>query len=516
MANARPIGDGRAPGGAARLKLGVPRVFQFGVLVFLLLTGAVPQLLQALFNGVTGGNGFVFAVLTALIYDLMRVAPLVMLARHPAGILHPLIIPVVVWPLLTTLPNLIDNFGGYAGLASGQPLQAPYFTSLGWESSGEIWWAVTKYHLLQILSLVALYSGFAFVRRKSGRPMPIMANIDTIRLRSILVGVIVVNFVGVAIFIQTRGGLVDHVMELAYGRFRALAGLGPLLALFDIGALSLLLWISMRPQDARSPLFLALLPLVAAQQFLVAGSRAATLLVFVTVGLGWALSARRVPWRLAMVLVPIAFLSFGALNLIRTAGLSGTTVVEAAQDSSLQSVLERSQEEFNLRQALSGAVPVVADGMRTTGPMLGYTYTGAIFAMVPRTIWEAKPRGPGSLYAQHFLNESVEGTSIPIGSVAEAFWNFHIPGIIVIFALYGYVLRRIYEVYSRNASNGLVITLFVLIATQFGVGTDELVAFQQNLLTLAVLIGIIALFYPKALTAPQVQPRRVLRTPRPI
>lgn len=481
----------------------VPRHFQIAVLLFLLLTGAVPQLLQATFNGMVGGNGFASAVLTALIYDLVRIAPLVVLARHPAGILHPIIVAVVVWPLLTTLPNLIDSFGGYAGFLSGQPLSPPYFTALGWKNAAETWAAVTQYRLLQIVSLISLYAGFAMVRRHSGRTITVLQGIDTLRLRRVLVGVIIVNFLAVAIFVQTRGGLVDHVIELAYGRFRALAGLGPLLALFDIGFLALLLWICTRPQDSRNPLFLVLLPLVAGQQFIVAGSRSAALLVVVLTGLGWALSARRVPWRLALVLLPVAFLSFGALNLIRTAGLTNTTLIETAGDANLSTVLQRSQEEFDLRQSLSGAVPIVADGMRTTGPMLGFTYSGALFAMIPRAFWPDKPRGPGSLYAQHFLGESVEGTAVPIGAVAEAFWNFHVPGVIILFALYGWVLRRGLETYNRNPRNGAVVAGFVLLATQFGVGTDELVAFQQLMLTSLLLCGIILLFYNGAMPSRQ-------------
>ncbi len=476
----------------------VPRFFQITVLLFLLLTGAVPQLLQAFLYGVNGGTGFATAAVTLLVYDLVRIAPLVVLARHPAGVLHPLIIAVVVWPLLGTLPSLIDNYGGYAGLLSGEPLRAPYFVALGWIDAENLWFAVAKYNALMILSLLSLYSGFALVRSRSGRPIAAMSNVDTIRLRNILIAVILVNFVGVAIFLQVRGGLIEHVLELAYGRFRALAGLGPLLALFDIGFLALLLWIAMRPADARQPLFLVLMPLVAAQQFVVAGSRAAALIVFVLVGLTWALSMRKVPWRLALILLPVAFLSFGALNLIRTAGVSGATVVESVQDTNLQAVIERSREEFDLRQALGGAVPVIEDGMRTTGPMFGYTYTGAVFAMVPRSLWPDKPRGPGSIYAQSFLGESVEGTAVPIGPVAEAFWNFHIPGIIILFALYGLFLRRAYETYARNPRNGVAIAGFVLIATQFGVGTDELVAFQQMALTFALLLGVVYLAYPSA------------------
>ena len=485
--------------GKSRNELPVPRVFQLGVLIFILLTGAVPVILQALINGLTTpGNGFALALIAGLFYDILRIAPLIVLARHPAGVLHPVIIAVVLWPLLTTLPSLIDTFGGYAGLLSGNPLRPPYFVAIAWLDGDTTWLEVARYSSFQIIALLSFYGGFVLTRPRTRRRIKVFDTVDTLRLRSILAGIIIMNFIGVAVFIQLRGGLVEHIGELAYGRFRALEGLGPLLALFDIGFLALLLWICLRPQDAKSKLFITLLPLVSAQQFIVAGSRAATLLVFVLIGLGWALAARRVPWRLGLILLPIAFLSFGALNIIRTASLSNATALEAAQDSDLASILERSQNEFDLRQSLSGTIPVISDGMRTTGPMWGYTYSGAIFAMVPRSIWPEKPRGPGSLYAQTFLGETVQGTAVPIGPEAEAFWNFHIPGLIIIFAFYGLVLKLAFSIYIRSPDNGLVIAGFLLVATQFGVSTDQLVAFQQMVLTFAIMLGVIFIFYRDA------------------
>lgn len=501
-------------GGAGPLAT-VPRVFQIAVLVFILVTGAIPQILQAFINGLyTRDASFALALMLGLVYDLLRVAPLIVLARHPAGILHPIIIAVVVWPMLTTLPTLIDTIGGYAGLLSGLPLSAPRYVAIGWYEPDQMWLEVAKYTALQILALISLYAGFLYGGSLLGgaskhNAITVFTDIDTKRLRRILIGVILVNGLAVALFIQLRGGLVEHVMELAYGRFRALEGLGPLLALFDIGFLALLLWICTRPQDASQPIFLALLPVVAAQQFLVAGSRSATLFVFVLIGLGWALAVKRVPWRLSLIVLPVAFLSFGALNIIRTAGISNTSAIEAAKSADVAAILERSQEEFELRQTLSGAVPVVSDGMRTTGLMWGYTYTGAVFGLVPRAIWQGKPRGPGSLYAQYFLGEGVEGTAVPIGPVAEAFWNFHIPGVILVFLAYGLILNFAYGFYERNPSNGLVVATFVVIATQFGVSTDQLVAFQQTVLTAIVLLAIVYLFYPAALRS---QARHVARS----
>ncbi len=477
----------------------IPGIFQYAVLLFIVCTGTLPQLLQAFISGVTGSSGsFVVAVMSGLIYDLLRVAPLLALARHRAGILHPLIIAVILWPLLLQLPNIITDLGGYAGLLSGEVLRPPFYLALAWRNGESGWLDLAQYNLVAILALVVLYTGYWLARPREMAPLRALAQIDTLRLRAILIGIIVANFVAVGAFIQSRGGLLEHIAELAFGRFRALEGLGPLLALFDIGFFALLAWISYRPQDSRSPLFIALLLGVTFQQFIVMGSRSSTFSVLILCGLAWSIAMRRIPWKLALMLLPAALLAVGGLNLVRSSGLTGGTAVEAVQDVSLSQLVETSQAELDNRQILAGSVPVVADGMRTTGPMWGYTYAGAVFAMVPRAIWPDKPRGPGSIYAQRFLGESREGMAVPISPAAEAFWNFHVPGVIVIFALYGWLLRRVYDFQRANPAHGLVIVLFLIFTTQFGVSTDQMVQFQQSAITLALLLGILFLFYPSA------------------
>lgn len=476
----------------------VPRFFQLFVLLFILGTGSLPQTLQALTFGLAGsGESFAAALFTGLLVDLLRVAPLIVLSRHPSGILHPLIIAVVIWPLLTTLPTLIDEFGGYAGFLTGEPLHPPYFTALPWQDADSSWFDLVRYNLLQGLSLLSLYSGFALASRRPRRSISFMTHVDIMRLRKVLIGVIVAMLVGVVIFIQVRGGLIEHIASLSQGRFRALSGLGPFFALFDATFICLLIWICFRPGDARSPLFVVLLVAVAAQQFVVAGSRSAMLTVFVLIGLGWMLRTGRVPWRLAVLLVPIAFLSFGALNIVRTAGFRNTTALEAVQDARFSDILIASRAEFEQRQALAGSVPITADAVRTTGLMWGYTYSGALFALVPRTLWEDKPRGPGSMYAQVFLGESREGQAVPVSPVAEAFWNFHVPGVIVIFALYGFLIKRASQIYESNRENGFAIAGFVLFLTQFGVGTEQLVAAQQAALTFVFVLIMLWISFPK-------------------
>ena len=106
--------------------------------------------------------------------------------------------------------------------------------------------------------------------------------------------------------------------------------------------------------------------------------------------------------------------------------------------------------------------------------------------MIPRARWEDKPRGPGSIYAQTFLGVPREGLSIPVPAFAEAFWNFHLPGVIVIFGTFGMLIRAGHELYLTYQENAFVLALFVMFATTFRMGTDDLVAFQQQMLMLLI------------------------------
>jgi hypothetical protein len=479
----------------------IPRVFLVFVFLFFLLTGALPQMLQASAFGIVGGSGtnsaFFLAVAASFLYDLLRILPLLIFARHPMGLLHPLILAVVVWPLLTILPSRIEDLGGYSGLLLAERINPPFFYALGYQTPQQQWLDIALSNALDCVSLIAMFGGYFIFRQGSNNTPSRFGNFDSIALRRVLVGVIIVNIIGVIAFIQYRGGIDQHLYDLSGGRFRALAGLGPLLTLFDIGFVAMLIWIAYRPQDARHPLFITLLPIVAFLQFLTAGSRASALLVLVMVGLTWSMRVQRIPWRLALMLLPVAFLSLGILNIARTAAYSSQTATQALSAADITSVLEQTQSEFAERRALSGTVPVIADGFRVSGgPLFGATYMGAVFAMVPRTIWPDKPRGPGSFYSVSFLGEVFEGQSVPIGPVAEAYWNFHIAGVIVIFILQGYILRRAQSWYELNRRNGIVVMLFVQIVTQFQIYTDALVTFQQMIVTLIVVIAITLVFVP--------------------
>lgn len=462
-------------------------MFQLLLALYILFTGDLPTVIQALAFGLTGGAEAEFsaAMLTSLVRDLLLLAPVIILASHPLGILHPVILAVVLWPLLIAIPAMIEQFGGWAAIVAGIPVSAPFFAGLPSHSGTTVWTAIAKYNGLEILALVSTYIGFWFFR---GAQNPVRARIalpNTFTLRTILIGLIAISTLTLLVFLYSRGGLVEHLTSLGRGRFRELQAAGGIIVATDLGSIALLLWIAARPGDIKSPLFLGSLAVVSGVQFISNGSRGSALTVPLLVGLVWALRRQKIPWKIGLLLAPLFFVSLGLLGAVRGSGWVGSTAGEAIVSTGWSESLAIAQKEIELRRALSAHVPVVERGFSATGgPLLGRSYLAALFAFVPRAIWEEKPRGPGSLYVQYFFGEPREGRAIPVSPTAEMFWNFGVVGVLVLSFIYGWLLRMVYHFYWRRYPSPFAIVFYVLFITTFHWSTDRLVDFEQ----LAVLL----------------------------
>jgi oligosaccharide repeat unit polymerase len=455
--------------------------------IYIIFTGALPVILQAAAFGLPSGAGaeFVAATLLLLARDLLLLAPVLMLARHPLGVLHPLILTAVLWPVATGIPGVIEDFGGWAGVIAGLPVETPFYIGLPGRSVPAIWTAIAKVRGLEILSLLGIYAGFWLFRGPaniSRIPNP-FTNTRTLRL-------LLASFIGLATlvliyFVAWRGGLVHHLTSLGRGRFRELAGTGMIMVAIDLGAIALYVWLAARPQDIKSPLFLACLPLVLAGQFISNGSRSEALKVPMIVGLVWAVRRQKIPWKMAAIIAPLLFVSIGLLGAIRTSSWSGDTASDAFHSASWSESLAKAQAEIAVRQSGSAQVPIVARGFALSGgPLMGETYLAAVVAAIPRSMWEGKPRGGGSFYAQLFFGSSREGLSIPLSPTVEMYWNFGLFGVVILSMLYGKLIRVAYQLFARRYPNPFAIVFYVLFVTTFRFESTGLVAFQQQCLLL--------------------------------
>lgn len=481
--------------------------------IYVLLTGDLLKLLKAALFGVDSSVGlaFAFTAFASICLDLLRLSPLFFLNNKKEGILHPLIITVVLWPVLLQLPYLVETLFSNLGGLTGGPVRTPIFAALPAASRADVWWGEGIFIVLQTISLLALFVGWRLASNKQGETFEARYIWNEQTLRTIAVSFILLIIGGLIVFLVLRGGLQAHIADLSRGRARALEGLGPVVALFDASTLCLMLWVAIRPKDVRSPFFIALLISVVAVQFISDGSRSSAILVMAKVGLVWALRSGRLPLRLAVFLLPIGLSLFGALAIIRSSGQTGDTAVQALMSARADQVFEAVQTELEGRRYLSGSSAIVLEGHEVLdGPLLGRTYLAAIFVFVPRPLWEDKPRGAGSLFAQTFLGTTRDGFAVPIGAVAEAYWNFNVPGVIVLFALYGLLLRRVHGLYLRRYSDPFVTTFYVLFLSDFQPGTDSIVPFMQQATALILIyLAALAVGARKPVTTKQNSPSAV-------
>ena len=477
----------------------VPGAFQFGLVLYIILTSDFPTVVQALAFGLEGGAGteFAAAMLTSATRDLLLVAMIVMLANHPLGILHPLLIALVVWPYVVGIPQVIEDFGGWAGVLAGLPVEPPYYRGLRTLDASAVWTAVAKYNGLEVASLLSIFVGFSMLKPKRDFSR-IPSSIDTVALRNILIGLVGISILALLTYLYFRGGLGAHLTSMGRGRFRELAGDGPVMVATDLGAIALYIWVAARPGDVKSPIFLACLAAMVTAQFVSNGSRGSALMVPLVVGIIWSLRRHRIPWKIALIALPIMFLSIGLLGSIRTSSWYGSDAGEAWSTTGWAESFEIAQKELEERRAVRANVPIVERAFDLTdGPLYGQTYWAAVTAWIPRAMWEEKPRGSGSIYAQVFLGESSEGAGIPVSPEAEMYWNFGLPGVILLSIIYGALIRGAYHFSWRRYPNPFAIVFLMIFLTNFSISTKGLIRFEQQTALLFICYVAVAFFVPR-------------------
>jgi oligosaccharide repeat unit polymerase len=345
---------------------------------------------------------------------------------------------------------------------------------------------------------VATYTGFWMLKGKGSlsRLPPVLRNPGSVR--TIMIGLIGLSLLVLIIFLRDRGGINEHLTSLGGGRFKELSQYGAVIVSINLGALALYVWIATNPSEIKSPIFLAALAAVAAAMFLSNGTRGGALEILMIVGLIWALRRQQIPWKIALVLIPFMFVSIGLLGAVRTSSWSGSTAGKAFENANWSESFALAEKEVQVRNATSAPVPVVARGFDLTGGLLlGRSYVGAVAAFIPRTIWPDKPRGVGSLYAQLFLGASKSGTTIPVSPEAEMYWNFGIPGVILLSIVYGAMLRGAYNLYWRHYPSGFATILYVLFITKFQFSSDKLIILEQRIVLLTLCYTVLVMLVPK-------------------
>jgi len=487
----RPVANSRQP-------------FVLGAAIcYYLLVGGPVLLLQAAVNGTsfTSYGPFVLYVLALLAKDLMRLLPLIVFRDSRYGLLHPLILILSIWPIIAELPLLESNLQPLLGLLFGAPLAMPEFVGSEFRTESQVFFVLAELEILEalgLLTVVAVYSACArHFHAKAVEPAPAPVYAPE-RLKLLLLAAVIVSAVIVFAFVQSRGGVTAHLASLALGRARALQGAGAITVVAKLGLLAMVVWVCYSPATVRQPWFIAALLLTAATVFITAGSRGEFMLSIISAGLAWTIRTGRFPVKVAAISLPILLSLYGLLFLLRATTLaderSGGTLYDRLTNLEYADVYSAGSSEANLRVSVRGGPSVMLEGYNLTdGPLWGSSYAAMATWFIPRRVWPDKPRGVGSLYAQLFLGETREGTSIPIGVVAEAYWNFWIPGVFIVYALFGFTIFWAHHFFLRFGANPFVATAYVRFITDFAFTADHIVPYLHAL-TVLLLLWLVAKF----------------------
>ncbi len=124
-------------------------------------------------------------------------------------------------------------------------------------------------------------------------------------------------------------------------------------------------------------------------------------------------------------------------------------------DFSKQSHLEAIDQRLNQNGLVGQAVERINSGQSIYA--LGYTFSQAAVAVIPRVLWRDKPifAGSGDIVAYYTGKTFADGTSVGVGQVLEFYFNFGPTGVVLGFMVIGTIIRIIditaaYKLLSGN------------------------------------------------------------------
>jgi len=133
----------------------------------------------------------------------------------------------------------------------------------------------------------------------------------------------------------------------------------------------------------------------------------------------------------------------------------------------------------------SGLLPILARVPNDVDLLYGSSYMAFVTLPIPRSIWPDKPGQVGGLVGETFFN-SPAGT--PPGPIGEAYWNFHIPGIVIVFFVFGMFHRWLAQWFMEYRRFPAAILIYLTILFTLDPSTPATVVCLMLLVPLIVLL----------------------------
>jgi len=411
-------------------------------------------------------------VLLRLLYVYLLCLPLIHYRRN-YGFLHPLILPLIFvtlkkiakYPLALLMPIEMPMFSFDISSYS----QAFSFYGLGLnELAMERLW----YQVMGILAIIFYYLGyFCFSKSRSG-----LYKLEFHPPRNLVPVCFAVTLacVGItALFIEVYGGgLANHLITMRSGRAEQFQGLGQFLVVASFAILPVLVWFMYKNNALGNPLWIIALVSALLAALFASGARSDLIYPLAILMFLWWQKSRKILFWPSLIVVVISLVVIGAFGAIRQDNSSQSIDTSVLRLDALMENITRAQSEFDTRR--DQETDLVAFVGVEEEMLWGRTYIGALAFFVPRAVWANKPRSADSYnmwinFAGGSLQNMGQGRTwgMPVTAMTEAYWNFHIPGVIVLFLLLGRLHRFLARLVINNEHHPAVLLAVVWVIVNF-------------------------------------------------
>jgi hypothetical protein len=398
--------------------------------------------IMAMINQTVGAEWVIPALCLSV---LVKIVPL-LLYQSEYGWFHPLI-----FGALYSIIGFLRSFPTYAwGLEWNDGLPGYSLEKLaGLVSLGLV---------LGVIGQIEYYVGFIWGPRL---PIPQLHFVQRGYIGGKAILIVILVLLLFAIYISSQGGLVAHLLFLAQGR-RFLINEGLLTGEWDVlvrfGILACLLWLVTDHNAIRQPLFWISAILALISQYFVIGSRSAPI-IFLIIGLiAWMMKERKFSATAAIIFSVVAVALIGLLGDFRTSIWSGSVDWSVLTEADLSTSIKRGISEMQYRSSGQNPLyPILARVPDEIPLEYGRSYLAVFGTPIPRAFWPDKPRTTGNVIGEIFLNTLAP---IPPDPIAEAYWNFHIPGILAVHFIYGVFHQWLIRLFQRYRQEPIVIIFY--------------------------------------------------------
>jgi hypothetical protein len=286
---------------------------------------------------------------------------------------------------------------------------------------------------LSIVGLVSYYCGFFFSLRFGNLQLTFL---PPRHLKLKVLCVVIFSIVACAAYMQIQGGIAAHILSWGQGRRATLAGQFYWQLLIQFGAIACLIWLAKDPQAHLQGLFWICSVSSLVINFLSGGSRS-SIIYFIIFGLMVAMIRdRKVAFTQILTFAVIGLFLLGILGDFRNSTWSGEINWDKLnQPSSTEAIFGLATDELGSRSGDgSGAIPILALVPNQVDFLYGSSYLAALTILIPRGLWPGKPGLVDGVVGNTFFDLDI---GIPIEPTLEAYWNFGVPGVFIVFFAFG-------------------------------------------------------------------------------